>query len=138
MKHLNISFVLPPIIFICLLFSSACQHSDVAEMAPVNTQLTGSWEVFSYQLSGEEQMGQELLSFSIDFSPEEASSGTSNWKWTNPSGTSNSESNYYTLSADGGAILLSGKEYQMNLVGSELTMFCDDGNGGFCTISAGR
>lgn len=138
MKHLKFTFVLPPIVFICLLFSSACQHTDAVEMAPFNTRLTGNWDVVSYQLSGEEQMGQNLSAFEIDFSPEEGSSGMSKWLWTNPYGESNTESNFYTLSADGGTILLSGKTYQINLVEDELTLFCDDGLGGFCTISAER
>ena len=125
MKNLHNRSFLPSILSLFLLIT-ACHSTLEPDMVPYNSQLDGSWEVQSYMISGEEQMGYTLAEFDIIFIPEEASSGMSKWHWSVADGSSSSEDNFYTLSADGETILLTGKEYQMELDEQSLILRCEE------------
>lgn len=134
MKSSHNPFLLPTILFLLLTLSSACHLTHEVEIVPVNSELTGIWSVQSYQVAGEEQMGEYLKSFEIDFVPEEASSGMSVWALTSSHGESSEDSNFYTLSADASTMLLDGEEYNLSMDKGELILDCQS-NGG-CLIVA--
>ncbi|NNE29871.1 MAG: hypothetical protein HKN16_09550 [Saprospiraceae bacterium] len=105
---------------VLLLFS--CVPSMDEELVATHYEFAGDWVVDSYLLNSQEQMGQNLSSFLIDFAHQDATSGKSIWEWTNISGDRNQDESHYTLSADGNTILLFGQEYRMEYNDGILTL----------------
>ena len=108
------------IVFFALVIAQ-CTNNDVSNGEPKNN-LTGTWNVESFKLEGEEQIQHTFSMFTVEFKKKTASTGTTTWTIIKPSGATETTESDYTMMNDGTRIEIDGDGLDIKIDGDTLTM----------------
>ena len=108
------------IVFFALIFVQCASNENTNE-EPKNN-LTGTWNVESFKLEGEEQIQHTFSTFKVEFKKKTTTTGTTTWIISKASGATETTESDYTLMNDGTRIEIDGDGLDIKVDGDTLTM----------------